>query len=245
MSDVILNDIIDSKHSIDAFIGQKLRDFRLKSGVTLSEIAKRMNLSMQLIQKYETGVTKIPVSALCRLASIFNIRPSDFFEGYDLLVKKPKNKLSLSAEKNNHLNVLLVSVSIEINYIIQNLATETELNISLFNLTSPDDIHDYARHLICHQHNIPIPDIILYDIPTHRNDVSDFIKKIRLKPMNLEAPIIILSANTDVEPMKRAYYQGVAGYIYKNTSLDDLKQNLKYTMLYWGKSCNLAGTIPV
>jgi transcriptional regulator with XRE-family HTH domain len=245
MSDLFLenNGVIQKKQSIDAFIGQKLRNFRLRYGVTIADIAKKVNVSMQLIQKYETGLTKIPVSVLCRIADILHINPSDFFEDYNKLTHSTRKPSSLSHVKTNSLNILMVSVSIDIDYMIQNVSLETGLKISTFNLVSSDDIDDYARQLQQMSHKIPMPDIVLYDMPAQKSNLNEVIKKIRLKPFNIEAPIIVLSTNPDTQIMQKAYHFGIAGYIYKNIPVLELQENLKYLLLYWGKSCNLLGTI--
>ena len=243
MSNLPLEDITHDKYSVDAFIGHRLRNIRLKSGIKLSEIAKRLNLSMQLIQKYETGVTRIPVSALCRIADILNTNPSYFFDGYEQLFNKSGNVTTLSHVKTDSLNILLVSASIDIEYMVQNLKTDTGLKISIFTVIDPTEIHDYARQLTHTHHTLPVPDIVLYDMPVQKSDIQDFIKKIRLNPLNIEAPIIILSMNPDIDAMKKAYYYGVSGYIYKNIPTDELQNSLKYMLLYWGKGCNLNGTV--
>ncbi len=247
MSDLILENNADchnhNKQSIDAFIGQKIRNMRLKYGITLADIAKKINVSMQLIQKYETGLTRIPVSVLCRIADILHISPSDFFENYNRLNDKSDKIPSLSHQKTNSLNILLISVPMDIEYCIQNLTNETGLKLSTFHLESTDDIENYARDMRYMGHKIPMPDIIVYDMPAQKANVHDFMRKIRLKPFNTEAPIILLSMNPDIKIMQHAYHLGVAGYIYKNMPIDNLQENLKYMLLYWGKACNLAGTI--
>jgi DNA-binding NarL/FixJ family response regulator len=180
---------------------------------------------------------------LCRIANILNVNPADFFEGYETLIQNPQKKHSLSHSKSNSLNILLISMSLELDYILQNLAEETDLKISTFNLANCDDIDDYARQLKHISHKIPVPDIVIYDMPAQKSNIQNFIKKIRLKPLNIEAPIIILSMLSDILIMKNAYYRGVAGYIYKNIPMSDLKDSLKYVLLYWGRGCNLLGTI--
>lgn len=241
MSDLVEDNVIE-KQSIDYFIGQKLRSFRHRAGVTLADVANYVNLSKQLIQKYETGSTKIPASVLCRIADMLHIKPADFFEGYKKLHHQENENLFLTDEKTNTLKIFLISAAIEIDYMIQSLAVETKLKISTSNITSCDEIDNYARELLYDNTILPMPDIIIYDMPAQSCQIQNFIKKIRQKPFNSEAPIIILSSNAEIDLMKKAYFYGAAGYIYKNISADKLKKHLKHVVNYWGKACNLAGT---
>lgn len=241
MSDLVLDDRVN-KQSVDSFIGQKLRIFRRRAGATLEEIANAVNISKQLIQKYETGMTKIPVSVLCRIADILHIKPTDFFEGYRAAHKPNDQNLYLSAEKTDTLKILLISTAIEIDYMLQSLGPQIRLVISTSNLTCMDDIDNYARQLKFGHKNFPIPDIIIYDTPSHQTQIQGFMKKIRHTPFNRETPVVILSTNPEIEAMKKAYFYGAAGYIYKNIPAPKLKKNLKHMLNYWGKACNLSGT---
>ncbi len=242
MSDLLLEHTDDTQ-SIDVFIGHKLRNIRIKSGATLLDIARRANVSVQLVQKYETGLTRIPVSILCRIADVLNTKPADFFEDYHQLTHKSEKKICLSGEKTQSLNVLLVSESIDIEYMLQKLTHEIALKMSLYHIKTSDDIEDYATQLKHIHGKIPVPDIILYDMPIEKTNCQDFIKKIRFNPLHIEAPIIVLSMSSDISVMQKAYCEGIAGYIYKNIAMSDLQENLKYLLLYWGRTCNLLGTI--
>ncbi|MBD0392114.1 helix-turn-helix transcriptional regulator [Wolbachia endosymbiont of Pentalonia nigronervosa] len=46
---------------IDAIIGKKIRQFRLTRGFTQSELAEKIGISYQQIQKYENGTNHISI----------------------------------------------------------------------------------------------------------------------------------------------------------------------------------------
>lgn len=68
-----------SINSTDKLIAYKLKLFRKDSKLTQEELAKKLNISFQQIQKYERGVNRIPASRLFQIANIFEIDIRAFF----------------------------------------------------------------------------------------------------------------------------------------------------------------------
>ena len=73
----------DKAHPIDIHVGKGVRNLRLMRGITQSEIAEKLGLSFQQVQKYETGANRISASKLYMLSGILNIEPCYFFKGLD------------------------------------------------------------------------------------------------------------------------------------------------------------------
>lgn len=58
-------------------LGEKLRDARLKSDLTLEEAAKYIKVTAQTLQKYEKGViSNVPSDKIEKLAEIYSITPA-------------------------------------------------------------------------------------------------------------------------------------------------------------------------
>ena len=51
----------------------KLRELRIKSGLTQNEIAARLNVSGQTILNWENGIYEPKISQLIQLADLFNV----------------------------------------------------------------------------------------------------------------------------------------------------------------------------
>ncbi|UWR26877.1 helix-turn-helix domain-containing protein [Sulfitobacter sp. S223] len=68
-------------HPVDVHVGQKLRDIRTLRRYSQTDVAQRLGLSFQQIQKYEIGSNRIAASRLFELAQIFEVSPAYFFEG--------------------------------------------------------------------------------------------------------------------------------------------------------------------
>ena len=68
-------------HPIDIHVGQKLRDKRIAKGLSQDQIAGRVGITFQQIQKYEKGLNRIGASRLFEFSQILGMKPGDFFEG--------------------------------------------------------------------------------------------------------------------------------------------------------------------
>ena len=61
-------------------IGQKIRELRKTKGMSQMELAERIGLSFQQIQKYEKGINRISVPRLYQIAKALNVDICSFFE---------------------------------------------------------------------------------------------------------------------------------------------------------------------
>ncbi len=65
---------------IDKAIGQKIRELRNRWGLSQSELAERIGISFQQIQKYEKGSSRISVMRLQQIAEALGASPASFLE---------------------------------------------------------------------------------------------------------------------------------------------------------------------
>lgn len=68
-------------HPVDVHVGGKLKEIRTLRRFSQTDVATRLGLSFQQIQKYEIGSNRIAASRLFEIAEIFDISPAFFFEG--------------------------------------------------------------------------------------------------------------------------------------------------------------------
>jgi transcriptional regulator with XRE-family HTH domain len=69
-------------HPVDIHVGRKLKQIRTLRHYSQTDVARKLNLSFQQIQKYEIGSNRIAASRLFELARILEVQPSYFFEGF-------------------------------------------------------------------------------------------------------------------------------------------------------------------
>lgn len=63
---------------VDAHIGGKIRERRAALGYTQYGLAYALGLSHQQVQKYETGVNRVPISRLMEIARFLDV-PLNYF----------------------------------------------------------------------------------------------------------------------------------------------------------------------
>jgi transcriptional regulator with XRE-family HTH domain len=67
----------------DAVIGRKLREIRYWRNLSQEELAAKVNITFQQIQKYEIGTNRISAGRLHDLSQILEVSIEDFFAGLE------------------------------------------------------------------------------------------------------------------------------------------------------------------
>lgn len=68
-------------HPVDKHVGSRLKQIRTLRRLSQTDVARKLDLSFQQIQKYEIGANRIAASRLFELSKILEVEPSYFFEG--------------------------------------------------------------------------------------------------------------------------------------------------------------------
>jgi transcriptional regulator with XRE-family HTH domain len=69
------------KHPVDAHVGKRIRHRRWMVGMTQQQLADKVGIKFQQIQKYETGMNRVSASRLWDVADALGVAISFFFEG--------------------------------------------------------------------------------------------------------------------------------------------------------------------
>lgn len=67
-------------HPVDIAVGKKIRYCRWRQGISQAELASRIGVKFQQVQKYETGANRISASRLWQVAIAFDVPVAYFFE---------------------------------------------------------------------------------------------------------------------------------------------------------------------
>lgn len=68
-------------HPVDVHVGKRIRQRRWLVGMTQQQLAERVGIKFQQIQKYETGANRVSASRLWDIADALDVAISFFFEG--------------------------------------------------------------------------------------------------------------------------------------------------------------------
>ncbi len=69
--------------TIDAHVGMRIRQRRNLLGLTQGDIAEKLNIRYQQVQKYERGQNRVAASTLFQLSKILQIPVNFFFDEYE------------------------------------------------------------------------------------------------------------------------------------------------------------------
>lgn len=69
------------KHPVDAHVGKRIRHRRWMVGMTQQQLADKVGIKFQQIQKYETGMNRVSASRLWDIADALGVTIAFFFEG--------------------------------------------------------------------------------------------------------------------------------------------------------------------
>ena len=69
-----------SPNQTDVYIGKRMKMQRLARGLSQTDIAKRLGITFQQIQKYERGVNRVGAGRLQEMANLLGVTPAFFFE---------------------------------------------------------------------------------------------------------------------------------------------------------------------
>ncbi|MEM1237112.1 MAG: helix-turn-helix transcriptional regulator [Pseudomonadota bacterium] len=71
------------KHPVDVHVGKRVRHRRWLVGMTQQQLAEKVGIKFQQIQKYETGMNRVSASRLWDIAETLEVPVSFFFEGLE------------------------------------------------------------------------------------------------------------------------------------------------------------------
>ncbi|WP_208347546.1 helix-turn-helix domain-containing protein [Pseudaestuariivita rosea] len=69
------------KHPVDVHVGKRIRHRRWMVGMTQQQLAEKVGIKFQQIQKYETGMNRVSASRLWDISDALGVEVSFFFEG--------------------------------------------------------------------------------------------------------------------------------------------------------------------
>jgi transcriptional regulator with XRE-family HTH domain len=70
---------------IDVEVGQRIRIQRLAAGLSQSELAERIGVTFQQVQKYEKGMNRVGAGRLTKIARVLNVPVGSFFDGREAI----------------------------------------------------------------------------------------------------------------------------------------------------------------
>jgi transcriptional regulator with XRE-family HTH domain len=85
---------------LDVMVGAKIRIFRTHRGMSQSDLAGKIGVAFQQVQKYEKGINRVGASRLSRIASVLGISIGELFEASEDKSAGSKSPFRLLAERD-------------------------------------------------------------------------------------------------------------------------------------------------
>ena len=85
---------------LDVMVGARIRIFRTHRGMSQSDLAARIGVAFQQVQKYEKGINRVGASRLSRIAAVLDISIGDLFEPSSNKRSDAKSPFRLLAERD-------------------------------------------------------------------------------------------------------------------------------------------------
>lgn len=68
-------------HPVDVTVGNRVREMRIRKGLSQQALGEKVGVSFQQIQKYERGTNRMGSSRLVQIADVLDVPVSSFFDG--------------------------------------------------------------------------------------------------------------------------------------------------------------------
>ena len=73
---------------VDIYVGQRVRERRTSLGMSQENLASKLGVTFQQVQKYEKGTNRIGASRLYQVSQALDVPVSHFFDGF---IEEPKS----------------------------------------------------------------------------------------------------------------------------------------------------------
>ena len=68
-------------HPVDVTVGNRVRELRIRRGLSQQALGEKVGVSFQQIQKYERGTNRMGSSRLVQIADVLDVPVASFFDG--------------------------------------------------------------------------------------------------------------------------------------------------------------------
>lgn len=221
--------------NLNEHIGKKIKDRRQKLGMSLENLSQKMGISIHQVTKYESGINRVPVEAICNLKVIFRVSSDFFFEGFDNDLEQASQLTiseSISLKNRFPMNILLVEDDAGDEFMIRKFIEESQKQVNIYSVHDGDS----ALNLLKGRQSNALfarPDIIILDLNIPKRDGHDVLKEIKRDPEIKDLPVIVVTNSFRREEMMSVYKKYASGYICKSGDLDIFREQIHALIHYW------------
>ena len=218
-------------HDFNTFVGEKLRALRNLRNLTRLNLSEILGVSSSLIQQYENGSVRMPLSSVFVLSTSLNVSINYFIEGVDDILPKEKiaNDSYVNTNRQKHLNILIIENNTADQLsLVRAIKSVHDINTLLY------AVHNVSAALaLLRKPNTLLPHIILLNLNLPKMDGIDFIKTLNNDARFRKIPVIVMTNSIKSSDLARCYQYGISGYYIKNLDFDNLESYINISLHYW------------
>lgn len=217
--------------NMDNQLGDRLRFFRRKLGLGLKALAHELRISIQQLQKYETGINKIPASLLYKVSQLTKIPIGHFFPEPDPLEENgPEHSFNILLIEDNLEDELVIKEAID------NFPIKTDMHIIREAEQAVAFLKELVNPIISKLFN---PNIVILELHMGKDNGLDILKTLKHDRRFNTVPVIILTERADEEEAFSTYRLQAGGLVVKAPTREELKQQMRQLLTYWAKLVEL------
>lgn len=214
-------------NELDLYLGKRVKAFRTKMRWPLKTLAMKLGISIQQLQRYETGMNKISASLLYTIAHELNTDVAFFYEGYKGLPKS----LPLPQTPSN---ILLIEENKDDEALFRQALMEFPEKLNVFSCHDGEEAINFFRKLEeSSALFFPKPDLIFLDLTIPVINGFDVLRDIKHRLSLQNTPVVVFSRNSSHEDMLKSYCLHASGFINMSFSYSEIKEQLHKTLAYW------------
>ncbi len=170
-------------NELDVYLGKRVKAFRSKLRWLLRTLAMKLGISIQQLQRYETGMNKISASLLYTIAHEFKTDVSFFYEGYQ---GRPKGLPPLHSPSN----ILLIEENKDDEVLFRQAVMEFPEKLNVFTCHDGEEAINFFRSLDeSAALFFPKPDLIFLDLAIPSICGFEVLKDIKRRPNLQNTPV--------------------------------------------------------
>jgi CheY-like chemotaxis protein/DNA-binding XRE family transcriptional regulator len=226
-----------NQNHIDRFIGNKIRERRKTLGLSQTDLADKLGISYQQVQRYEIGENTVAVNRLLQIARALGAPPV-FFYG-DAPMSGPGRcggeETVISRDPARSLRVLFVDDNKGDEVLFRSAVQRWGGRADIHCVHESDKVMDYLQN---HEkkYGHPRPDLIILDINMPKINGLALLKSIKGDAPVKDIPVVILTNSIHVREMREAYQSQAGGFIQKTADFDAYCADVRRTLDYWSQT---------
>lgn len=223
-------------HEVDLYVGKKLREKRKKLRLTLAQLAEKLNVSLQQVQKYEQGKTRLSAGMIYQLSTVLGVTSNYFFAGFvpDGSAQRTRSDTISPQRKVEKIHILVVEDDPADELLVRRALEGSDVHVDIFVLRNGEDVLRFLSDPGGSKY-FPRPDLILLDLNIPKMNGHEVLRHIKRDRLLQDIPVVVLTNSISVQEMMNVYRAYGAGYISKSFDFDVFQKSILGMVSYWSQ----------